>query len=264
MKKDIHDLLDLMAKLRDPEKGCVWDKQQTYQSIVPHTLEEAYEVTEVIEKQQYDELCGELGDLLFQVVFYAQIASEENRFDFHDVVDQITLKMIRRHPHVFADVSVDSVEEQKKLWDEIKQQEKGADDEKQNSFLNGVNWHLPALTVAKKLQNKAAKTGFDWPQWQGAAEKILEELDELKEAVEEQHTAENIQGEMGDILFAAVNLSRLIGVDPDAALRQTNRKFDQRFRRMEEFAAEDGHSFDNLSLQEQENYWQKVKRESQD
>lgn len=262
MKKELSDLLELMARLRDPENGCVWDKTQTYESIVPHTIEEAYEVAEVIENNKLDELCGELGDLLFQVVFYAQIAKEEGAFDFHDVVDHITNKMIRRHPHVFSDVSVDSVEDQKKLWNEIKTQEKSGNNSVASSFLDGVNWHMPAQSVARKLQNKAATIGFEWPDWQGPAEKVTEELAELIEAVENKHSAEEIQGEMGDILFAAVNLSRILGIDPEAALRQTNRKFDYRFRRMEEMSLEDGLSFEKLSLEEQEVYWQKVKRES--
>lgn len=264
MKKNLTDLLDLMAQLRDPETGCVWDKAQTYQSIVPHTIEEAYEVAEVIETNQIDELCGELGDLLFQVVFYAQIAKEEGRFDFSDVVDHITRKMIRRHPHVFGDDSVDSVADQKKLWNEIKQQERSEKNQAASSFLDGVNWHMPAQTVANKLQKKAAVIGFEWPDWTGPAEKLEEELAELVEAIEHQHSAEEIQGEMGDILFAAVNLSRALGIDPEAALRQTNRKFDQRFRRMEQLSKADGCAFEELSLDEQEAYWQQVKRERQD
>ena len=264
MKKNLEDLLALMASLRDPEKGCVWDKAQTYETIVPHTIEEAYEVAEVIESGKLDELCNELGDLLFQVVFYAQIAREEGRFDFHDVVDQITQKMIRRHPHVFSDVEVESVAEQKKLWDEIKQQEKGEQGQTPTSHLDGVNWHMPSHAVAKKLQHKAAKVGFEWDDWRGPAEKINEELAELIEAVEHQHSPEEIQGEMGDILFAAVNLARSLGIDPDAALRQTNRKFDARFRHMETLASSDGKAFEALPLEEQEEYWQQVKRERKD
>lgn len=261
MKKSINDLLDLMAALRDPKTGCVWDKKQTYESIVPHTLEEAYEVAEVIETRQLDELCNELGDLLFQIVFYSQIAREEGLFDFSDVVDAITNKMIRRHPHVFADEKVSSVEEQKKLWHSIKQSEKKSDTNDQFvSTLDGVNWSMPSQTVAKKLQNKAATVGFEWPDWKGPLVKIDEELQELVEAVNSGNT-EEIQSEMGDVLFACVNLARLLGVDPDAALRVTNRKFDKRFRGMEKLATKNGEDFAFLSLEQQEAYWQRIKKE---
>ena len=265
MKKTISDLLEVMAQLRDPDSGCVWDKEQTYKTIVPHTIEEAYEVAEVIETENLDELCSELGDLLFQIVFYAQIAKEEGRFDFSDVVDGITQKMIRRHPHVFSNENVGSVVEQKQRWEEIKRQENV--DKKQSSdesVLSGVNWHMPSQSVARKLQNKAASVGFDWPDWKGPFEKIHEEMDELTEAIENKHAMEAIQGEMGDVLFAAVNLARALKIEPEAALRQTNRKFDQRFRCMEDLAKSNNKEFKALSLVEQEAYWQQVKRERQD
>lgn len=261
MKKNIDDLVQIMASLRHPETGCVWDKEQTYQTIVPHTIEEAYEVAEVIEQNKLDELCDELGDLLFQVVFYARIAEEEKRFDFSDVVDAISQKMIRRHPHVFGDEKVESVAEQKELWDAIKKQEKSvSNDDQISSYLDGVNWHMSSVNVSKKLQNKAAKVGFDWPDWHGPVEKIHEELNELTEAVTTQDRDE-IQGEVGDLLFACVNLARALDVDPEAALRKTNRKFDLRFRRMEQYAHTDNKNIAELSLDEQEVYYKQVKKD---
>ena len=259
MKKSLDDLLNLMAALRDPETGCVWDKAQTCQSIVPHTLEEAYEVAEVIESGRLDELCDELGDLLFQIVFYARIAEEQQRFEFSDVVDAITRKMIRRHPHVFGNEQVGSVEEQMQLWQKLKQQEK-ARPAADNSALDGVNWHMPANSVASKLQNKAARVGFDWPDWHGPLAKVREELDELQHAVVSESPAD-MQDEMGDVLFASVNLARSLGIDPEAALRQTNRKFERRFRKMEQLAREENKEFSQLSIEEQEAYWQRVKQE---
>ncbi len=261
MKKTIDELIGIMAKLRHPEDGCVWDKAQTLKSIVPHTIEEAYEVAEVIETNQLDALCGELGDLLFQVIFYARIAEEESRFDFSDVVDAIATKMLRRHPHVFGDEKISTVEEQNKRWNEIKRAEiEEIATEIKVSAMDGVNWHLPTISVSKKLQNKAAHVGFDWPDWKGPVEKVKEELDELVQAVNTQ-TNEEIQGEMGDILFACVNLARALNIDPEAALRQTNRKFDDRFRKMEQLAIENKVEFEKLPLSEKEAYWQQVKRD---
>ena len=182
MTQVVDKLLAIMASLRDPETGCVWDKEQTYKSIVPYTIEEAYEVAEAIETENYSELKGELGDLLFQVVFYAQIAKEEGLIDFKDIVESISEKMIRRHPHVFSDHKVKTVQEQKKLWDEIKKNER-PEVVQGVSALDGVNFMQPAVATAKKLQSKAAKVGFDWPDHQGTLDKIAEEIEEVKEAV---------------------------------------------------------------------------------
>lgn len=263
MKKTIADLIEVMASLRHPETGCVWDKEQTYETIVPHTIEEAYEVAEVIESRQLDKLCDELGDLLFQVIFYSRIAEEEQRFDFSDVVDAITQKMLRRHPHVFGDEKVSSVEEQKKLWNAIKQQEKNQEQSastQHHSALDGVNWHMPATSVAKKLQNKAAHVGFDWPDWHGPLAKVSEELQELEEAVNSGDRS-HMQSEMGDILFACVNLARSLKIDPEAALRDTNRRFEQRFHQMEKIAENNNQQFAELSLEEKEACWQQAKRD---
>jgi len=261
-KHQLNELLEVMAKLRDPESGCIWDKQQTYQSIAPHTLEEAYEVIEAIEKQDYQSLPGELGDLLFQVVFYAQIAKEEGRFDFQDVVHEITSKLIRRHPHVFSDVQISSVEDQSALWDEIKRQEKQqSGGEKSSSALDGLNHHLPAISLARKIQSKASRVGFDWQDINGPMDKINEELEEVKQAIAGQNMDE-IKDELGDLLFACVNLARMLDVDPEAALRSTNRKFEQRFRAMEQHCQANEQLFEKLSLDEMETLWQLVKKQT--
>ena len=258
----IEKLLDVMAQLRDPETGCVWDKQQTYKTIVPHTIEEAYEVAEAVELEDYEELKAELGDLLFQVVFYAQIAKEEGRFTFHDVAQGIADKMVRRHPHVFDDHKVEDVQEQKRLWDEIKRNEKSDKNPQQFvSVLDGVNTLQPAVAVARKLQTKAARVGFDWPDHLGTLHKIDEEIEEVKEAIDS-GCHDKITDEVGDVLFAAVNLARKLGVDPEAALRSTNRKFDQRFKAMEQLARDQQSEFSKLTLEEQEVLWVKVKQQN--
>jgi len=258
----LRELLNVMAQLRDPERGCVWDKQQTYQSIVPHTIEEAYEVAETIESEDLDALPGELGDLLFQVVFYAQIAKEEGRFDFDDVCKKITEKMIKRHPHVFSDVKIESVEDQSRLWEEIKKDERVAEGDKTKSLLDGVSTALPGLAVAKKLQTRAANVGYDWPDIQGPIEKLEEEFEEVKHAIIE-GTAEQIKDEIGDLLFCAVNIARHVNVDPDAALRHANRKFIRRFKGMEALCEANEQIFSELSLDEMEAYWQRVKHETE-
>lgn len=276
----VQALLDVMEKLRDPETGCVWDKKQTYQSILPYTIEETYEVVEAIETGNLDDLPSELGDLLFQVVFYSQIAKEEGRFDFYDVCDKITKKMIRRHPHVFArefsDVNIKTVEEQSRLWEAIKAEEKyeldagsiGIDDQvvderiTNTSLLDGVNVHEPALAVANNLQKKAAKTGYDWPDYHGPLAKIDEELAEVKQAILSNDEA-SMKDELGDLLFSVVNLSRHLKIDPSEALRHANRKFIRRFKGMEGFSEKDGKAFQDLSLDEMEAYWRRVKQETE-
>ncbi len=257
----LQELLKVMAQLRDPEQGCVWDKQQTYQSIVPHTLEEAYEVAEAIENDDFDALPGELGDLLFQVVFYAQIAKEEGRFDFYDVCQKITEKMIKRHPHVFSDTQIDNVTEQSCLWEQIKKEERRPNlDNTPESALDGVSLALPGLSVAKKLQSRAANVGYDWPDIQGPITKLEEEIEEVKDAIAS-GTQEQIKDEIGDLLFCAVNIARHMKIDPDAALRHANRKFIRRFKGMEALCNTEQQVFKNLSLEEMEEYWLRVKHE---
>jgi len=259
MKKyNVNDLLQVMAKLRDPNTGCVWDKQQNYDSILPHTIEEVYEVAEAIKTKNFDELPGELGDLLFQIVFYSQIAKEEDRFQFEDVTHAITEKMIRRHPHVFSDHKIETVEEQSLLWDEIKKSEALEKVSNEVGALSGVNKFQPPINVARELQKKAAKVGFDWLTHEGPIDKLDEELVEVKEAIASGNIAA-IKDELGDVFFAAVNLSRHLGIDPDDAISSTNRKFERRFNEMEKKAKENGQVFSELSLQEQEKYWVNVK-----
>ena len=241
-------LLNIMARLRDPEAGCEWDIAQNFETIAPYTIEEAYEVAEAIERNNLSELKEELGDLLFQVVFHARMAEEAGEFAFEDVAGAISEKMEARHPHIFGSETGQMGEER---WEALKAKErlnKGA-----MSALDGVAIALPALMRAQKLQKRAARTGFDWPDTSGPAAKIQEEMTELAEATSD---AERIE-EAGDFLFAAVNLVRAYGIDAEEALRRTNYKFERRFKAME---SEAGENFNQLSLEEQEELWQTVKR----
>jgi len=274
MMSDIHRLLTIMSRLRDPESGCPWDRAQTYKSIVPHTLEEAYEVAETIEQEDLDALCDELGDLLFQIVFFAQLAKEESRFDFEDVVKAISDKMERRHPHVFADAHVakmhfDSEQAQTRHWEELKQQERETKAEQDNplvgesastrqlaSQLDGIARSLPALSLARKVQSRAAQVGFDWPEVDGVFHKLQEEICELQEAWGDETARAD---EMGDLLFTCVNLARHAGVDPEQVLRQANGKFERRFRGMETVAHHESSSLEEMSANQLESCWQQVK-----
>ena len=227
----IDDLIDIMARLRDPECGCPWDRVQTFRSVAPYTIEEAYEVADAIERENLSDLRNELGDLLFQVVFHAQIAREADEFDFEDVVDAIAGKMIRRHPHVFGDAGERNQAEQSREWEEMKaaeRSESGGGD----SLLDDVPTALPALTRAVKLQRRAARCGFDWTNSEEVIEKVREELDELRDAVRIDDRAE-MDDELGDLLFSVANLARHIGADPEACARSANRKFERRFRALE-------------------------------
>lgn len=229
--KSIDRLLDIMARLRDPERGCPWDRQQTYQSIVRHTLEEAYEVADTIERGEFDELKDELGDLLFQVVFYAQIAAEEGLFDFDQVVESISDKLVRRHPHVFETPSDPSVETQSDLWESLKEQERRARFVDPGHFA-GIPRGLPSLSRAVKLQARAARKGFDWPDWTGAIAKLDEEIAETRAELTDALSPAAIEHEVGDLLFAGASVARKAGVDPEQALRHANRRFVDRFEQM--------------------------------
>lgn len=268
---NINRLLTIMSRLRDPESGCPWDQAQTYKTIVPHTLEEAYEVADTIEQGDFDGLCDELGDLLFQIVFYAQLASEDSRFDFSDVVKAISDKLERRHPHVFADAHFakahfDSEQEQTRYWETLKQQERkakanpkiGSDPETDSptSQLDGIARSLPALSLARKIQSRAAQVGFDWPEVSGVFEKLQEEICELQAAWKDESARAD---EMGDLLFTCVNLSRHANVDPEQALRQANCKFEHRFRHMEASAHHDSAALDTMSPDQLEFRWQQAK-----
>jgi MazG family protein len=256
---DIDDLLSIMARLRDPEAGCPWDRKQTYSSIVPHTIEEAYEVADAIAREDYTDLRHELGDLLLQVVFYSQIASEEGRFDFSDVVASINDKLIRRHPHVFSDACYESEAEQKEAWEALKAEERDDKHGQPQGRLSGVAHALPSLQRSVKLQKRAARAGFDWPDASPVFDKIHEELNELTREIYIGAPVERLQDELGDILFAVTNLCRHLKVEPDTALRGTNRKFEQRFAFIEAELEKSGRKMEDCNLEELEALWQKSK-----
>ena len=253
-------LLEIMSRLRDPEKGCPWDLRQTYATIVPYTLEEAYEVADAIQRGDMAELRDELGDLLFQTVFYSQIAREEGHFDFDDVARGICEKMIRRHPHVFADVDYADEEALRKAWEQQKAQERAArSSEEMPSQMDGVARALPALIRAEKLQKRAARVGFDWPDAGGAFGKTREEFDEVETEIT-RGDRKGLGDELGDMLFALVNVVRLLGFDAEQALSQANEKFERRFRWMERTQqAEAGAGLEVLSLNELERLWERAK-----
>ncbi|MDG4550959.1 MAG: nucleoside triphosphate pyrophosphohydrolase [Candidatus Contendobacter sp.] len=254
-------LLELMARLRDPENGCPWDRQQTYATIVPHTIEEAYEVADAIAREDWEELRSELGDLLFQVVFYAQIAREEGRFDFAAVARGIVEKMTRRHPHVFGAESYADAAEQTAAWERIKAAETAESSKRSAGALDGVPLALPALTRAVKLQRKASRVGFDWGAVEPILAKIAEEISEIRHEIETQAPPERLADELGDVLFAVANLARHLELDPEAALRGTNAKFERRFRRIEYWLAEDGRAPTGSTLAEMDALWERAKRE---
>jgi MazG family protein len=254
------ELLEIMARLRDPETGCPWDRKQTFATIAPYTIEEAYEVADAIERDDMPELRDELGDLLFQVVFYAQMAKEQGEFEFDDVVQAICDKMRRRHPHVFGEVEIGSAEEQRRAWEEHKREEREAKTSGEPpSLLDGVAGALPALIRAEKLQKRAARAGFDWPDPSGVFAKVHEELDEVAEELEQGIGHERLAEEIGDLLFACVNLARHAGVDAETALTVGSRKFERRFRAMEQRLAKEGKRLDEMDMDEMEAQWQQVK-----
>ena len=253
MSADITPLTDIMARLRDRETGCPWDIEQNFTTIAPYTIEEAYEVADAIERNDLDALKDELGDLLLQVVFHSQMASELGVFDIQDVVNSICDKMVRRHPHVFGDATTAS-HEVPDNWETIKAAERSGDED--SSALAGVALALPALLRAQKIQKRAARTGFDWPDQSGARDKIIEELEEVENA----SSAEHVMEELGDLLFAVVNFARFHKVDAEQALRQASAKFERRFRGMEMSA---GDAFAGLSLDAKEELWQQSKAKEQ-
>lgn len=258
--RQIGDLITLMATLRDPLRGCPWDRQQTFKTIAPYTLEEAFEVADAIEQNDMTGLREELGDLLFQVVFHARMAEEAGAFAFADVVEAITEKMIRRHPHVFADAEVADAEEQTRRWEAQKAAERSAKSSGETSLLDGVALGLPALTRAEKLQKRAARAGFDWPEVKGVVAKVHEELQEVERELE-RGEAEALQGEIGDLLFSVVNLARHSGIDAEHALRAVNLKFERRFRAMEKAIAAQGKALSECSLEALDAEWDEVKKQ---
>lgn len=273
MSKAIHDpllppidrLLALMAHLRDPKDGCPWDIEQTFATIAPHTIEEAYEVADAIQRNDLGDLRGELGDLLFQVVFHARMAEEAKAFDFNDVVAGLVEKMIHRHPHVFGAAKVADASAQTDAWERLKAAERAkarpADQEAPSSALDGVTIGLPALTRAMKLQNRAARIGFDWPALAPVLDKLDEELSELRAEISVQADQERLADEFGDVLFVLANVARHLKLDPEAALRGANAKFERRFRRIETLLREAGKPSEGASLAELDALWDRAKAE---
>ena len=265
---DINRLLEIMAALRQPETGCPWDIVQTFETIKPYTIEEAYEVADAIERKDPDDLCEELGDLLLQVVFHARIAEEQGLFSFGDVVEAISRKMIRRHPHVFARSDADTPEAVKAQWDKIKQAEKaergarraarGSAADPDTGYLGSVQRSFPALTEALKLQERAAKVGFDWSEAAPILDKIEEEIGELREALSE-NRPDKVKDELGDLIFALVNIGRHVGAEPEQALRGTNTKFRNRFSHIEISLHTSGETLEAASLERMEELWQAAK-----
>lgn len=263
MRNSLAPLVDVMAKLRS-EEGCPWDREQDHQSLKKYLIEEAYEVLDAIDQGDDDALCEELGDVLLQVVFHSQIASETNRFTIDDVIRKITDKLIRRHPHVFADTKAETTEEVLVNWEKIKQQEREEQGlKRRESLLDGIPRSLPALMFAYELQRKAAKIGFDWQDATGPLEKVAEEVEELVHAAQE-GDQDRYAEEWGDLFFTLVNAARHAGINPEDALRRSSLKFDNRFRQMEQKAADMGADLQSMTLEEMDRLWDAVKSATQD
>ena len=254
----IDELLKIMAQLRNPERGCPWDVQQTFETIAPYTIEEAYEVADAIDRKDMAALKDELGDLLLQVVFHARMAEEAGHFAFADVVAAICTKMVRRHPHVFGNATIEDAEAQTRAWEDHKRRERGDDD---TSALAGVARGLPEWQRALKRQKRAATVGFDWPSANEVMNKLDEEIAEIRAELASNGDGERLTDEIGDLLFVSVNLARKTGVDVSAALRHANTKFERRFRAMEALAVSEGIDFAALDLDTQETYWSRVKQQ---
>lgn len=264
MSYSLDDLLYLMRRLRDPDGGCPWDRQQDFASIVPHTLEEAYEVADTIERQDWAHLQDELGDLLFQVIFYARLGEEQERFDFHAIIDQLVSKLIRRHPHVFPQGQLRSEARKESVdvaavgerWEAIKQREREA--KARPGVLDEIPLALPGLSRAAKLQKRAAKVGFDWGDALPVLDKLEEEIAELRQAIAS-GDSDSVRDEMGDLLFAQVNLARHLQVDPEQAIRSTNAKFERRFRYIEEQVRAAGGCWTDFTLAQLDAWWDEAK-----
>ena len=265
MSTNIKRLVEIMALLRDPDKGCPWDVEQTFATIAPHTIEEAYEVADAIERDDMAGLVDELGDLLLQVVFHARMADEAGHFDFDDVAGAICDKLVRRHPHVFGDAKVDGAADQTRAWEEHKANERrskaASRDAAGGSVLDGVALALPALTRAVKLQRRAARVGFDWDDPAQVIEKFHEEIGEIEREMAAGAAADRLEDEIGDLLFNCANLARKFDVDPETALRRGNAKFGRRFRRIEALLAADGKRPEDANLAQMEVLWCRAKQE---
>jgi len=254
-------LLKIMQTLRDPESGCAWDLEQTFESIVPYTIEEVYEVADAIDEKDYGQLKDELGDLLFQIVYYTQMAREQNLFEFEDVAENISNKLIRRHPHIFGNNKTKVLEERREgKWEKIKQQERADKSKKiNNSMLVDIPSSQPQLVRAKKIQERVSSVGFDWPDITGVIEKVEEELEELKEVISKGNDADALEEELGDLLFSVVNLSRHIDMNAEDALRKGNNKFIKRFQHVEDIVNSQNKKVEDYSIEELEQFWQQAK-----
>ncbi|GJL84800.1 MAG: nucleoside triphosphate pyrophosphohydrolase [Micavibrio sp.] len=258
MTHPIEDLIKVMAALRNPDGGCPWDLEQDFKSIAPYTIEEAYEVADAIEREDMADLREELGDLLLQPIYHAQMASEDGLFDINDVIRDVTAKMISRHPHVFGDTDAQTPEDVNKIWDEKKSKEKSRD-----SVLEGVALGLPALLRAEKLLNKAAKVGFEWEKPEDVLDKFEEELAEMREALKDGTIAEKTD-ELGDLMFLLVNFGRMLGINAETALRECNGKFERRFKGLESYFKVKNQDLKDVTLREMEAGWQAQKRKETD
>ena len=255
----VSDLLDIMQQLRDPETGCSWDQVQTFQTIVPYTVEEAYEVADAISRKDMPDLCDELGDLLLQVVYHAQMAKEQGSFMFDDVVNAICEKMVRRHPHVFGDDK--QIARGKQDWELFKQQERATRGKpEEHSAIANIAQGLPPLLRARKMQKKAAKVGFDWSEITAVIDKLREELDELEEEISNANNQQHVEEEIGDVLFSVVNVCRHVNVDADVALQKANNKFEKRFKCMEGLIAQQNDDFLSLTESQLDGYWNQAKK----
>lgn len=268
MSEKFDRLVAIMARLRDPQGGCPWDLEQTFATIAPYTVEEAYEVADAIDRGDLEGLKDELGDLLLQVVFHARMAEEAGNFSVADVIDAINGKMVRRHPHVFADAKVKDVADQTRAWEDLKAQERREERHARNlasagdpaSALDGVATGLPALMRALKLQQRAARVGFDWTEAVRILEKLREETAEMEVEIEAGAPRERLLDEVGDLLFVCVNLARRLDLDPESALRHANAKFERRFKAMEALLAQGGRKPEQASLDEMEALWREAKK----
>jgi nucleoside triphosphate diphosphatase len=256
-EEPIDRLLGVMARLRDPAQGCPWDREQSFETIAPYTIEEAYEVADAIERDDLAALKEELGDLLFQVVFHARMAEERKLFDFHDVAATLVDKMVRRHPHVFGSETIANADAQTVAWEQHKAAERAKDGG--SGALDGVPVNLPALLRAEKIQKRASRVGFDWREPGPALDKVSEEVRELAKEIADSAPAERIAEEVGDLLFACTNVARLAGVDAETALRRATQKFERRFRAVEVLLAERGRTPDQSTLAEMDTLWNEVK-----
>ncbi len=256
LNKELEDLIATFRNLRDPDTGCAWDREQTFKSIASCAIEEAYEVADAIDREDFKALKSELGDLLFQVIFHAEMANEKGIFDLKEIINELNDKLVRRHPHVFANEQAISSKESLSIWEDIKAEERKA--QKLDSLMDDVPKNLPSLIRAKKLQKRAARIGFDWKDANKVINKIEEELDELK-IEHSNNNKDKIAEEVGDILFTIVNLTRHYDLDPEDIMRRSNLKFEQRFKAMEKYAEHNDLKLDGMSVAQLEEVWQKVK-----